>query len=236
MTVWTRRAWTRSLIACAVITLAGCPSSEPTGRVDPVQVSCAARVYLLRGLADVFSLGLDELAEKLRAIGVDARSISGPSWPELLTILDSPAHSPDEPIILMGHSYGADDALNLCKQLQARGIDVDLVFLIDATDPRPVPANVARCVHIYIPTEIGAALPSVFAGNPIVAEDGNDRTVIENRQMTVDEFGPAARSVDHFTLDSSPLMHDAAIAEVRRICPDEPLHSSAVEPANSVAP
>jgi hypothetical protein len=37
-------------------------------------------VYLIRGGLNIFSTGMDELAATLRESGVDARSVSHPSW------------------------------------------------------------------------------------------------------------------------------------------------------------
>ena len=40
-------------------------------------------VYLMRGLFNVFSLGMDELAAKIEAVGVSAEAISFTSWSSL---------------------------------------------------------------------------------------------------------------------------------------------------------
>jgi pimeloyl-ACP methyl ester carboxylesterase len=174
------------------------------------------RVYLLRGLADVFSTGLDTLADKLNASGATARSFSGPLWPELVTEIRQLGErgEPNLPLVLIGHSYGADQAILTAGELAASGIRVDLLLLVDATAPPPIPTNVLRCVHVYIPTPFGAAAPELFAGNPVVPGGGNTGTQVVNRVFSVEEFGPRAARVDHFTLDTSPRLHEYLIAEI----------------------
>src|SRR5262245_11396045 len=44
-------------------------SSKP---VKPVKVTTDTRVYLMRGLLNVFSLGMDTLSERLNGMGIEA--------------------------------------------------------------------------------------------------------------------------------------------------------------------
>ncbi len=46
----------------------------------PTAAQSRGHVYLFRGLADVFSTGMDTLAEELRARGVAAVSLSHTDW------------------------------------------------------------------------------------------------------------------------------------------------------------
>jgi pimeloyl-ACP methyl ester carboxylesterase len=181
----------------------------------------AGRVYCLRGLMDVFSLGLNGLAEKLRAEGVDARAMSGSACRAAARQIESDyaAGSDLEPLILVGHSYGADHAVELAKHLQRRGIRVQLLVLLDATAPPTVPASVERCLHLYKPTTMGDLLPAFFAGNPVALDRDNRETQIFNEIVSTDVFGPEAAAVNHFNIDASEAVHAVVIREIVQICP-----------------
>jgi pimeloyl-ACP methyl ester carboxylesterase len=182
---------------------------------------CAGRVYCLRGLMDVFSLGLNDLAEKLRAEGIDARAMSGPAWLSAARQIESDyaAGSDVEPLILVGHSYGADHAVELAKRLQPRGFQVQLLVLLDATAPPAVPTNVERCLHLYKPTPIGHIMPFFFAGNPVVLDRDNRETVILNEVVSTGVFGHEASAVNHFNIDASEAVHEMVIREIVQLCP-----------------
>jgi pimeloyl-ACP methyl ester carboxylesterase len=186
--------------------------SAPRQRVS----NSPERVYLLRGLWDFFSFGLDVLAEKLVAQGVDARAVTGPNWPRHAdAIVAGYADGSDtRPLTLVGHSYGSDDAIRLARALNEQGIPVKLLYLLDATDPAPIPPNVDRCVHLYMPNALGQGVPDMFPGNPVVAEIGNDHTRIVNIVFNEEQFGSAVHGVDHFNIEESAFVHDLVIAEV----------------------
>jgi pimeloyl-ACP methyl ester carboxylesterase len=186
-------------------------------------ITCPVRVYLLRGLWDFYSFGLDDLAIEMRAnIGVDASSVSGPDWKSFVDpiVAEYEAAGHDFPLVLIGHSFGADDALNLAHGLKERNIRVNLILLFDATDPPPVPDNVERVIHLYIRTNWGDAFPRTFAGNAVVAEAGNTFTVIENILVNNEYFGPGVEDVtNHFNLESDPTLHLYATQVVGQLCP-----------------
>jgi len=178
-------------------------------------------VLCLRGLLDVFSLGLNDLAERLRQEGFDARSANGGSWRVLsLETHQSRLRGDSQgPLVLIGHSYGADNAVRMARELRKWDIEVDFLVLLDATSPPTVPANVVRCLHLYRPTVFGDLLPSVFAGNPVKPEQGNDRTEIVNKIVSEEALGPAAARVGHFSIDASAVVHDLVVREVLQLCP-----------------
>lgn len=211
-----RRAAVRSIVLItAVMWGGGCVSSSPSG----LPSGAAAQVYILRGLWDVFSIGLNSLETELLERGIAAEALSGPQWESIAEAIekqhvDSARRSP---LVFVGHSYGSDDAIHLARALQAKGITVDLLLLLDSTDPPPIPANVVRCVHYYIPNALGDLAPDQFSGNPVFAAAGNDRTEIVNRIVSEEEFGPGVRGVDHFNLESSGVLHAAIVEEVERL-------------------
>lgn len=192
-------------------------------RIDSATQLRAGQAFCLRGLLDVFSLGLNDLSERLRSEGIVARTVSGPSWRSLARNIYRARLQGDlhRPLILVGHSYGADNAIRLARKLGRWNIDVELLVLLDATSPPPLPSNVARCLHVYRPTVVGNLFPFLFAGNPVDAEEGNNRTEIVNKIVSRENFGAAAARIDHLNLDASVAVHDLVLKEILRVCPPD---------------
>lgn len=190
-------------------------------RIDGASRTRVGHVFCLRGLLDVFSLGLNDLAERLRQEGIDATAVSGPSWLTLGCDISREwsRGNLQGPVILIGHSYGADNAVWMARYLGRRNIEVELLVLLDATDPPAVPESVARCLHVYRPTVLGNLLPFSFAGNPVQAEEGNNRTAIVNHIVSPEIFGTAAAHIGHLNVDASAAVHDLIVDEILRICP-----------------
>src|SRR5215208_6218642 len=101
-----------------VSALAGCSSIKPGNvhAVKPVSAPVNPRVgnaYLLRGFIGVFSTGIDSLGEQLNQSGVQAAVFQDDQWAELAANIRKKyrAAPQREPIVLIGHSYGADDVI-----------------------------------------------------------------------------------------------------------------------------
>ena len=180
---------------------------------------CHGRVIMIRGLLDVFSLGMDDLAEKAAKAGFDAQVARQPDWRSLSAqeIDNHGNHNGIRPLIVGGHSYGADNAIRFCRRLQSRGIDVDLLLLLDATTPPLIPSNVERCVHFYRPSFIGDIAPFLFAGNPVEMEESNKRTKLFNIPITGELLGKGPGSVGHFNIDASPEIHNLCLNEMEQV-------------------
>ena len=105
-------------------------------------------VYLFRGLADIFSTGMDTLADELNKQGVYATSHSHTDWKEIAdrATVDYKAKK-EGPIILIGHSLGADAVMEMADYLGGKGVPVALVVPFDATQSFPATRNVARVVN-----------------------------------------------------------------------------------------
>src|SRR5256885_1168203 len=101
---------------CAL--LGGCSAMTP-GRMQAVQAYSSApragNVYLLRGWIGIFSTGIDRLGEKVNANGVKGEVFQDDQWRELAaTIAEKYKTAPNaEPLVLVGHSYGADDIVGI---------------------------------------------------------------------------------------------------------------------------
>lgn len=154
-------------------------------------------VYLMRGLFNVFSLGMDELAAKLEKVGVRAEAVSYTSWSSLADSITAQYRAGNrEPIILMGHSYGADTTISLARKLNDNRIPVALIVNFDPTAPDRVPPNVRRIINFYVPTAWG---------RPV--EPGKQ---FRGSLSNLNESG----AYNHFVIDKAEALHRQAIAAV----------------------
>jgi len=108
------------------------------------------QVFLLKGLADVFSSGLDKLADRLRARGVVGQVASHASWDTLADAAIARYRAGQRgAIIVAGHSLGADAAIDFARRLYDAKVPVALVMTFGPLQFRPVMGNVARAVNYY---------------------------------------------------------------------------------------
>ncbi len=166
----------------------------------PGMTQSRAHVYLFRGLADVFSLGMDTLADELNKRGVDASSHSHDDWK---AIADKAAASykagKEGPIILIGHSLGADAVMEMADYLGDKGVPVALVVPFDATQSFPAPANVARVLNLTQRDYAHMRPGPGFRGS------------LRNIDLSGDP------KIDHLNIDKSPRLHALVISQVLAI-------------------
>ena len=112
--------------------------------------SSKVEVYLLRGFLNVFSYGMDDLAEKLRQRGITAIVASHSDWDTLAdTIAARYKAGRHGPIVLIGHSLGANAVMSMGDYLGKMGVPVALIVPFDGTSPHTVSSNVARVFNVY---------------------------------------------------------------------------------------
>ena len=146
------------------------------------------RVLLLRGWFGVFSGGMDSLAGQLRARGVPAQAIGHLSWrAQVAGIVRDKAAGKVGPIVLAGHSQGANNVIDMARLLKSHGINVDLLITLAPFNQDAVPSNVLRAVNYY---------QSPGWGAPLGGEAGF-RGSLNNVNLGSDS------SVSHITIDKS---------------------------------
>ena len=192
-------AWYRigpiGVLAATIILALG---SEPgTAQSGAGTAQARAHVYMLRGLMNIFSLGMDSLAEELNKRGVYATVHNHTEWQSLAdqAALDYKAGKED-PIILIGHSLGADAVMQMTAYLNRKRIPVALVVPFDGTSSFLTSANVGRLVNLtqrkYAYMRPGPGFHGSLA-NVDVSGDPN---------------------IGHISIDKSPRLHARAISEV----------------------
>ncbi len=157
-----------------------------------------AHVYLLRGLLNIFSLGMDSLAEELKRRDVDATVHSYGDWQTLAdqAAADYKARK-EAPIILIGHSLGADSVMEMAAYLGRKSVPVALVVPFDCTKSFTASDNVARVLNL---THGGT--PTYMRGGP------GFHGTLANVDVSSDP------SIDHINIDKSPQLHARVVAEV----------------------
>jgi hypothetical protein len=167
---------------------------------DPGAAQSRAHVYLLRGLMNIFSLGMDTLSAQLNRNGVYATVHGYGEWQALAdrAAVDFKAGK-EGPIILIGHSLGADAVMEMAAYLGRKGIPVAMVVPFDGTQSFAASDNVARVLNLtqrnYAYMRRGPGFHGTLA-NVDVSSDPN---------------------IDHINIDKSPRLHARVVSEVLAI-------------------
>jgi len=183
------------VLAAAMMLALGSRPGTAQSRAETAQAR--AHVYLLRGLMNIFSLGMDSLAEELSKRGVYATVSNHSEWQSLADQAASNYKArKEDPIILIGHSLGADAVMQMAAYLNRKNIPVALVVPFDGTESYSTPANVGRLVNLTQRKYAYMRPGSGFHGS----------------LANVDVSGDP--SIDHINIDKSPRLHARAISEV----------------------
>lgn len=155
-----------------------------------------------------YSLGLDPLREKLRALGIDASThVEGVLIPHTnvrnLAAQAENAARGGARLILLGHSMGADAAVKIACRLQEQNLAVDLLVGFDPTKFAcpAVPVNVKRALCFY-QQELGD-----FLGR------GRFHAVREFAGECVNELVPFR----HKKMDDATELHARVLEEARKL-------------------
>lgn len=106
-------------------------------------------VYLLRGLLNIFSLGMDDLASKIQARGISATVHNHSEWQALADGIAAQYKARQHgPIVLVGHSLGADAVMFMAEYLGKRGVPVALVVPFDGTGSFAASSNIGQVYNL----------------------------------------------------------------------------------------
>ena len=183
-----RRLAAISLLATVILAAFGPGAASAASR---------AHVYLFRGLADIFSTGMDTLADEINKRGVYATSHSHTEWKSLAdqAAVDYKAGK-EGPIVLIGHSLGADAVMEMADYLGDKGVPVALVMPFDGTQSFPASANISRVVNF---TQRDYAYMRKGPGF---------RGTLVNVDLSSDP------NIGHLNIDKSARLHARAITEI----------------------
>lgn len=210
----------RYLLPVLLLVMSVSCHSLPPGSMDSVHPTSdgprKGNVYLLRGWQDVYSAGIDRLAIRLRQNGLRAQAYRAAQWHELAeTIARRYRNVPSaEPLVLIGFSYGADDALLVAQYLDRSGQSVELIVTIDPVTPPSVPDNVRLCYNYFQTNGIWDALPWL-RGIPLKSSGRTQLINIDIRRQRPDLL---ERDTSHATIAANPKLHAAIIQQVLSVC------------------
>lgn len=142
------------LRSCLALAAAGflllTPSHHSHSQPAPATAPNQADIYLLRGLFNIYSLGMDSLAAKLRTQGYAPTVTTWDSAPAVAQqIIAKHRRGETVPLVLIGHSLGSNAVIQIANQLAQQNIPVGLAVTFDVTEPLVVPANVERFINFY---------------------------------------------------------------------------------------
>ena len=145
-------AMSRLAILCLPIILFDASSATSAATSPGVH----RKVYLLRGLTNVLSPGLDQLADELRKKNIDATISNHAFWESLATeAIEDCKSGRVGSIVLVGHSLGASAAISMAEQLQRAGLRVALIVTLDPVVKTAVPGNVHLLKNFYLSSGVG---------------------------------------------------------------------------------
>ncbi len=210
-------------LACIALST-GCSSEGlRNGDLNAVQINSttprAGNVYLIRGWIGVFSTGMDQMGEKLTAAGVRSTVFQDNQHSVLADQLikvykGQTTHS--EPLVLIGHSYGADDVVAVARRLDEANIPVDCLITVDATTPPAVPKNVKVCFN-YFQSNATDVIP-MFRGIPLHDDEGASVKIV-NIDLRKDRKDLLEENTNHINIDKNVKLHAVLLADVLEICP-----------------
>jgi hypothetical protein len=218
-----------SVLALMLLGLSGCSgiSAMTPGKMEWIKTESdaprAGNVYLVRGLIGFFSAGIDSLTEEIDQSGVrahvfqeDQRELIAQSMVE--TYRNSGDH---EPLILVGHSLGADDVLMISRELQKAGVEVDMLITLDCTrpDPASVPGNVKIAYNYYQPSIWDGT--GILRGIPLTT-DPDFKGKFVNMNVRKEYKNLLEWDTNHVNIDKNKKIHADVIAKIHEICPPRP--------------
>lgn len=167
-------------------------------------VTRTGEVYLMRGLANVFSRGIDRMTDEMRARGYDASNFSYKFWKPIAEDIVARAKRDEVsyPVVIMGHSLGGNESSKFASYLGRNGVKVSLVVAFDPVETGHVGANIDRVVNYYLPKQ--------NEDNTIHAVSGFAGT-IQNIDVTTDP------SITHTNVEKNARFQAASINKLNEI-------------------
>jgi hypothetical protein len=167
----------------------------------PAAKQSKAHVYLIRGLLNIFSLGMDEIAAKLQQQGIAASVSNHLAWSLVAAeAADDYKSGRVKTIRLVGHSAGADAIANIAARLDEQGIPVKLAFSLQpALSRMPASGHVDRYINYYVSTGIGHT----------IAKGPHFRGNFQNIDVA------NMHGVGHFNIDKNPAMEARVIRDIQ---------------------
>jgi hypothetical protein len=165
----------------------------------PAPGASTAHVYLLRGVLNIFSLGLDDIAAKLQAQGIPVTVANFVSWSSLADEAAAQYRSGRlKTIILVGHSSGATALPDMVARLDQLGVPVKLAIGLDSVFRTGLTGRVGRYINFYIANG---------AGTPVEKRKGFQGE-LENVNVE------SVPGVGHMSIEKNQIMQQKVISAI----------------------
>jgi hypothetical protein len=193
-------SWRRlHAMAIAVLLLLSVGASPALAVPNSASTASTAHVYLLRGVLNIFSLGLDDIAAQLSAQGIPVTVANFASWSSLADEAAAEYKSGKiKTIILVGHSSGATALPDMVAKLDQLGAPVKLAIGLDSVFRTSLTGRVGRYINFYIAN--GAGTP--------VQKTGQFQGKLENVNVQ------NVPGVGHMSIEKNQIMQRKVISEI----------------------
>jgi hypothetical protein len=212
---WSGARWLIGLKAAVVaIALIGQPL-----QANAMTATQAAQthVYLVRGLLNVFSLGMDQIAYRLQAQGINTSVHNHLAWASIADDAAAAYKSGHiKTIILVGHSSGATCLPDIVARLSAEGVPVKLAIGLDSVFRTSLTGKVGRYINFYIANGAGTR----------VEKTRNFSGTLDNVDVE------AVPGISHISIDKNELIQQKVIAAIDAAVTSGP----GLEPKPALAP
>jgi hypothetical protein len=187
----------RTAMAILLLALPVCASPVQAATSD----ASGTHVYLLRGVLNIFSLGLDQIAAKLQAQGFNVTIANYLSWSSLADEAAAEYRSGrTRTIVLVGHSSGATALPDMVARLDRLGAPVKLAIGLDSVFRTSLSGRVGRYINFYV-------------------ANGNGEPVAKTSQFhgELDNIDVGRIGMAHLTIDKSEIMQRKVIGAIDAI-------------------
>lgn len=167
-----------------------------------------AQIYTMRGgLGGIFSRGMNHLEDTLtNDYNLQASStvwFRGNALKRQI-VQNYKEKKLQGPIVLAGHSLGANEQIRIAEELNREHIPVALLITVDPVIPAKIPSNVEHALNIYKPSFV-----PMLSGLRVKAVDP-ERVEVDN--VNIEKI--KAAYANHLTIDSNPVVQKLMVNQI----------------------
>ena len=166
------------------------------------------QIYCIRGVFNVFSLGMDDICDKLRKMGLSASVHNHVVW---ASIADEAAANyksgKARSIILIGHSAGASAVADIAARLGELGVPVKLAIELDCLWGTTASGHVEQFLNYYVADGAGK----------LAVKGPKFRGTLRN--ISLSKKYP---DIGHLNIDKNSQVHSMVITHVRQALATQP--------------
>ena len=189
-----RWLWTLALAGLLLVSTLG-----------PERVAAASKpnhhIYCIRGVFNVFSLGMDEICSKASKMGLSTSVHNHAGWAGIATeAAENYKAGRIRNIILIGHSAGAGAVADITARLGEIGIPVKLAVELDCIWATTASGRVEQFINYYVATG---------AGKP-VTKGPRFSGALRNIDLSKDQ------KIGHMNIDKDPTVQAKVLGHIRQ--------------------